>query len=195
MAYDALGESVRLIESRHVVPVLRLSRRRRFAAMAVDVADDVAVTVFARRGVGCLWSVAHVLVKRRGTWHMLGGGGSSADEDLLAHRPATLPEGPGPLPNTAFGVDPRMLTVEGGGGVRDDGGRPGRWPWSGRWISYALVRVNAEVASVGVRGRDLDVPWHGRVVILTAGRGSSRVTLRDSTGGILGEAGLRGPRG
>lgn len=193
MAYDALGESVRLIESRRLEPVQRLSRRRRFAAMAVDVADDVAVTMFARRGVGCLWSETHVLVKRHGTWHIFGGGGSSADEDLLAHRPAHLPEGRGP--STSGGVDPRIVTVEGGGGVRDHGGRPGRWPWSGRWISYAVVRVNGEVASVGAKGRDIDVPWHGRVVILTARRGPSKVTLRDGTGGFLGEARLRGPRG
>lgn len=92
MAYDAFAESVRLIESRHVVPVLRLSRRRRFAPMALDVADDVAVTMFARRGVGCLWAETHALSKRDGRWHLLGGGGGTAADDLLARRPARLPE-------------------------------------------------------------------------------------------------------
>ena len=194
MAYDALRESVRLIESRRPEPVLRLSRRRRFAAMAVDVADDVAVTLFARRGVGCVWSETHVLVRRHGSWHLLGGGGGPGDGDLLAHRPAQLPV-PGALPETTPAVDPGMLAVEGGGGVSDHGARTGWWPRGGRWISYLVVRVNAEVASVDADGRDIEVPWHGRVVVVAAGRGPSMVTLRDGTGGTLGHVGLRGPRG
>ena len=47
--------------------------------MAVDVAGDVALTMFARRGAGCVWEEIHVLALRRGRWHMLGGGGG--------HRP------------------------------------------------------------------------------------------------------------
>ena len=40
-----------LIEAGRAEPVRTLSRRRRFAAMAVDVAGDVAVTMFARQAL------------------------------------------------------------------------------------------------------------------------------------------------
>lgn len=68
MAYDVLAESVALIESRQLVRVQRLSRRRRFAAMSVDVDTEtgLAVTAFARRGVGCIWRDSHVLALRQG---------------------------------------------------------------------------------------------------------------------------------
>lgn len=77
MAYDVLAESVALIESRRLEPVRRLTRRRRFAAMAVDVAGDVAGTMFARRGVGCIWQETHVLALRDGQWTWLGGAGAT----------------------------------------------------------------------------------------------------------------------
>ncbi|NHA70085.1 hypothetical protein [Phycicoccus flavus] len=192
MAYDALGESVQLIESRELEPVVRLSRRRRFAAMSVDVADDVAVTTFARRGVGCVWSEAHVLVKREGLWHMVGGGGASGDDAVLAPRPVHLPQGLAVLRATAQGVDPRMFAIGGGGGVSAAGS--GRWPWRSRWISYVDVRVNAEVVSMDVDGRRVAVPWHGRVAVLTARRGSSRVTLYDDTGRRLAEVLAQDPQ-
>jgi len=83
VAYDALAESVALIESRRLEPVRRLSRRRRFAAMAVDVVGDVAASMFARRGVGCIWQETHVLALRDGQWALLGGGGGTGNEDLL----------------------------------------------------------------------------------------------------------------
>lgn len=94
MAYDAVAESRRLIESRELTPVTRLSRRRRHAAMAVDVAGDVAVTMFARRSVGCTVEEIHVLALQGGEWMMLGGGGGPADDDALAQRPALLPSDP-----------------------------------------------------------------------------------------------------
>jgi hypothetical protein len=90
MAYDLLQESVALIEAGRAEPVRSLSRRRRFAAMAVDVAGDVAVTMFARRGVGCVQQEIHVLALRDGAWTWLGGGGASSDDGLLADRPAVL---------------------------------------------------------------------------------------------------------
>lgn len=66
VVYDVLAESVELIESRRLPPVPRLSRRRRFAAMSVDVDGDVAVTTFARRRVNCIWQDTHVLALRDG---------------------------------------------------------------------------------------------------------------------------------
>jgi len=150
VAYDAFAESVRLIQSEHLEPVFRLSRRRRFAPMAVDVADDVAVTLFARRGVGCVLSETWVLAKRGASWHMLGGGSGSADDDLLAPRPARLPDYLG-LPLTAgTGLDPGLIVIDGSGGVHDSQGRAERWPWSGRWIRHVGLRTSADVESVAL---------------------------------------------
>jgi hypothetical protein len=60
--------------------------------MTVDVAGDIAVTMFARRGVGCIWTDTHVLALHEGQWTMLGGGGATSDESLLADRPEVLPD-------------------------------------------------------------------------------------------------------
>jgi hypothetical protein len=106
--------------------------------MAVDVAGDVAASMFARRGVGRLWKEIYVLALRGGEWTWLGGGASDGDQDLLADRPAVLPGSRSP--GSAAGADPRIMSLSGRGGVLDDGGTD---PWSPgtRWISYADLRV------------------------------------------------------
>src|SRR6201994_3485635 len=91
MAYDVVQESVALIEVGHAEPVRSLTRRRRFAAMAVDVSDDVAVTMFARRGVGCVQQETHVLALRAGAWTWLRGGGGSSEGLLIPGCRARLP--------------------------------------------------------------------------------------------------------
>jgi hypothetical protein len=112
VAYDALAESIALIEARSVEPTYRLTRRRRFAAMAVDVAGDVAVTMFARRGVGCTWEEIHVLALRDGECTWLGGGGSTSDsdEELLADRPTVLRRFGG---EAVTGSGPKAIVVNG----------------------------------------------------------------------------------
>lgn len=187
MAFDVYAESLRLIESRHVEPVPRLSRRRRFAPMGVDVVGDVAVTMFARRGVGCSLSETYVLSRRDGHWRLLGGGSDAERNDLLADRPAWLPEEPAHGPGDHTGIDPSIVRLEGGGGVRDSGGRADWVHWSGRWISYVVLRVSAQVASLETDGRQLVVPWHGRVVIASTKRRPSGVKVYDDRGQLLGE--------
>ncbi len=165
--------------------------------MAVDVNGDVAVTVFARRGVGCVWQEIHVLALRNGTWQCLGGGGGSWDNDdeLLADRPDELPMPPIRPDGAVVKADPRVLAVDGGGGgVHDTLGKADRWPWSGRWVSHAEVRVNARVMTIGTGGRLVPVPWHGRVAVVWPGRGDCRVVALDGRGESLGEAVLRSPR-
>jgi len=187
VAYDVLAESVALIESRRLEPVRRLSRRRRFAAMAVDVAGDMAATMFARRGVGCTWQEMHVLAVRDGQWALLGGGGASSDEDLLADRPAVLPDYLRHGRDAVTSADPQVIIVNGSGGVRDGGDEPDRRPDSGRWINYADVRVNAQVTSVEVFDRWLRVPWHGHVLLVWSGGQPPRALAHDEGGRALGE--------
>jgi hypothetical protein len=178
VAYDALEESVALIEGRRVEPVRRLTRRRRFAAMAVDISGDAAVTMFARRGVGCVWQEIHVLGRRNGQWEWLGsGGGTAAEHDLLADRPMVLP---------SFLRPGGTLAVSGSGSTLDDGDGVSR---DGEWINYADVRVSAQVTSVQVEDRLLGVPWHGHVLVVwRTGERPSRVVALDEGGISLGEA-------
>jgi hypothetical protein len=58
--------------------------------------------------------------------------------------------------DAATGAGPQVIAVSGSGGVLDGGDETDRR--SGRWISYADVRVNAEVTSAQVAERRLRVP-------------------------------------
>lgn len=185
MAYDALTESLRLIESRELAPVTRLSRRRRHAAIAVDVADDIVVTMFVRRSVGCNMNETHVLARHGGEWFMLGGGGGPAADDALEYRPAELPQGLRGAP----GVDPRVLALEGSGGSRDGRAR-NLWRPHGRWINYSTIRVNADVARVTINDRQIAVPWHGRVVIAWPGHRPQELAILDRDSTRLGQVTL-----
>jgi hypothetical protein len=192
VAYDALAESIALIESRALTPVPRLSRRRRFAAMAVDVAGDIAATMFLRRGAGCVYQEIHVLAARDGQWRILGGGGVGygSGEDLLADRPRLLPEALQHDPARILaGIDPQaMVAGASRGGIRGGGGRARFWPWHRRWISYATMQASARAASVRVADREIPVPWHGRVLIVWAGRRPPGIAAYDVDGNCLGTA-------
>ena len=186
MACDAVAESLRLIESRELTPVTSLSRRRRHAAMAVDVSEDVAVTMFARRSVGCNVEETHVFARHNGEWVILGGGGGGVlDDDALHERPAELPA----RRSASLGVDPRILALEGAGGILD-GHHKGWWTTRGRWISYVLVRVNVDVAHLVLEGRQIAVPWHGRCVVAWPGRRAQRLSILGHDGRQLGQVRL-----
>ena len=179
MAYDFRAESLELIDSGVLEPVWRLSRRRRFAPMSVYVAEDVAVTTFARRGVGCTWHDEHVFSRRAaGPWVWQGSGGNNGQDDLLKDRPDVL------LPYLSSeawpmgGGDPGPMAVGGGGGVHDGGTGTG----AGRWISTADVRVNAEVNVIVVADRELAVPWHGRISLAWTSSPAPWVVALDGQG-------------
>lgn len=188
MSYDALAESVILIRTRQARPVLRLSRRRRFAAMAVDVADDVATTMFLRRSVGCDVQESWVLTLQHHEWHLLGGGGGTVGHDagVLAQRPETIRDNMiGPW-NLLPGVDPRIVTAGStAGGVHDTRGGRDLFPWSGRWISYATLFASAQVDAIQVADRTVAVPWHGHTQITWIGHHSPRIGICGAGGKLL----------
>ncbi len=159
--------------------------------MAFDVAGDVAATMFARRGVGCIWQETHVLALRDGQWARLGGGGVSSDEDLLADRPAVLPGYLTLGSDAVTGTDPSVIAVSGSGGTRDGGDDPDRQPDYGRWISYADVRVSAQVTYVQLSDRRLPVPWHGHVLLVWTECEPPRVVAQDDAGRAMSEVLLR----
>lgn len=154
MAYDAFTESVRLIEHGRQDDPSRLSRRRRFAALAVDVDGDVAAALFVRRGAGVFWQEVHVLAHEHGCWRLLGGGGGSDDDDGLDDRPPA-----------AELLD--LLVAHGAGSVLRESGL---LPWSSRYVHHAVLRAAREVHTVVVAGRTLAVPRHGWLVVVWGSR-------------------------
>ena len=177
MSYDPFAVSLALIEHGVRDDPPRLSRRRRFAPMAVDVAGDVACTLVARRGAGYVEHQTHLLVRRDGSWHLLGGGGAGREDDGLDDRPAADQLG-GPV------------VVQGGGSALRDAGR--RMPWGARYVHDATLRAAAEVDAVVVDGRRrLPVPRHGHLVVVWAGRRPPAVTAHGTGGELLAAVPLR----
>ncbi|WP_147376186.1 hypothetical protein [Micromonospora radicis] len=178
MAYDVLAESLRLITSGLPDRPVRLSRRRRFAPVAVDVDGDVAATRFLRRGVGGYHDEIHLLaVDQRGAWQLLGGGGSGG-EDVTAARFERLREG--------LGAD--EMTLDGSaGGARDDR----LLPWGTRWVRASTVLVGHGIAELRVGVRRLPVPNHGHLVVVWGSRRPPTVTAADGAGRAVASAVLR----
>ncbi|SCL44624.1 hypothetical protein GA0070606_0376 [Micromonospora citrea] len=172
MAYDALAESVRLIADGLPDQPVRLSRRRRFAPVAVDVDGDVAAARFLRRGAGCFWDETHLLVRDDdGGWRRLGGGGSSSGyEDRTAEA----------FERARDDLAPHQVMVNGGAAVLQGPDRPP--PWTGRWVRAATVLVGAGIAEFTVGDRRLPIPYHGHLVVVWGSRRPPPVTARDATG-------------
>jgi hypothetical protein len=170
VAYDILAESRRLITDGLPDRPVWLSRRRRFAPVAVDVDGDLAGTRFVRRGVGRFWDETHLLVKEDNVWRVLGGGGGSSG-----------PWSTGAFERARDECGPAEVLVQGGAAVRQDSPR---WrPWGGRWLSAAELLAGRSVAVVLVDGRRrLRVPYHGRLVVVWASGHAPRVSARDAAG-------------
>ncbi|MEU4426556.1 hypothetical protein AB0F81_38535 [Actinoplanes sp. NPDC024001] len=165
MAYDFEAESRELITNGLPDRPVSLSRRRRFAPLAVDVDGDVAAARFVRRGVACFWDETHILVRDgQATWRYRGGGGSSSGE---------------PWSRVAFlrlraDLAPGWIVPMGGASVRDQAHRPA-------WIRTAELLAGADVATVVVDGRRrLPVPDHGCLVVVWSARRPPAVSARDA---------------
>jgi hypothetical protein len=169
--YDALTESVELLQGAPLPDVARLSRRLRQVPLAVDRDGDVAAAMFLRRGVsGVPLLDVHTLELTTGGWRVLGGG-----------------SGPG---DVATGARPRLADLgapavshSGGGTARSTSRRLG---WiRGDWVSWAELRVAEEVAVLRVDTRFLPVAGHGFAVVVWADRPPGVVAL-DASGSVLG---------
>jgi hypothetical protein len=171
VVYDALAESVAILEGAPLPDVAQLSRRVRFAPLAVDRDGDVAATMFLRRGVSGVPEVdVHTLELTEGGWRMLGGGSGPGDE-------AT-----GPRPRLADLGSPAVS--HGGGGTARS--RRGRLGWTRHdWISWAELRVAEEVSALRVGARLLPVARHGCAVVVWA-RAAPGVVALDASGAVLG---------
>jgi hypothetical protein len=174
VAYDPLLESVRLIDSGLPATPLRLSRRRRFIPLAVDVDDDVAATVFLRRGAGADSLEGHLLTRENGTWHLHGGGGGSESLDELVY--------------------PRSVTDLGGYG-RVNGGAGVLVKANPRiWLDYAWLELVPDVVTVVVDRRTIAVPWHHHAAVVRRNGRLQRATLIGADGETLGRLSLNDAR-
>ncbi len=170
MSYDALAESVRLLDGAAPADAPGLSRRVRHVPLAVDRDGDVAATMFLRRGVsGVALLDVHVLTEDRDGWHLLGGGGGPG-EDFLGLRP------------TAGDLGGLAVSSGGGGTARS---APGLFGRRESWISYAELRVARGVAALRVGDRLVPVAASGCAVVVWTRR-PPRITALDAAGAALG---------
>lgn len=165
VVYDPLLESVRLIDSGLPTMPPRLSRRRRFIPLAVDVDDDAAVTVFLRRGAGADCLDGHLLTRESGTWRVESSGSAGQTLDELVRRRSVTELG-------GFG------RVEGGGGVLVAANPE-------RWVIYAWLELVPDVMTVVAGRRAIAVPWHHHAAVLQRSRQAQRVSLIGAYGETL----------
>lgn len=182
MSYDALVESVQLLQGASVPGSARLSRRVRHLPLAVDREGDVAAATFLRRGVsGVPLLEVHTLELIDGVRRTLGGGGGPGTEATEARlRLADLGR--------------PAVSHSGGGTARTSSGRPGRRP--GGWVLWAELRVAEEVAVIRVDARLVPVAAHGCAIVVWTQQ-PPRVTALDASGAVVGQISIRpaGARG
>lgn len=160
-ATDQVAQSLALIEVGLVEDPPWLSRRRRHAALAVNVDGDLACTVFMHRyNSGALEQRIDVHTRRRGTWVSVGDHRSNVDDDRLSDRPAAATLG-------------GLVYVVDTGVVQTNADRA--FPWPARNIHYALLRAAREINTVTVAHRSIPVPRHGHVVAVWNTRHAPRV--------------------
>ncbi|MBB3674352.1 hypothetical protein [Modestobacter versicolor] len=176
MSYDALVESVRLLEGAPPAGAARLSRRVRHLPLAVDRDGDVAATMFLRRGVSGVPELdVHTLELVDGVWSTLGGGGGPGD-GATRGRPRLVDLGS------------PAVSSSGGGTARTSGS------WLRRrrsgWIWWAELRVAEEVTALRVDARFLPVAAHGCAVVVWT-RQPPQVTGLDASGSAVGPVLIR----
>ena len=178
MAYDALGESRRLLADGPPDTPFRLTRRRRFLPVACDVDGDVAATLFVRRGVsGNPWLELWALRFVEGEWTLLGGGAGDHYEDLFEPR----------LDQEALGGLARPY------GTTSSRIDPGRMvPWGAKFAHHATIRLAAGVETLAVADRRIRVAGHGVAVVTWRARRPPVVRALDVEGRSLGEVALSG---
>ena len=149
----------------------RLSRRTRHVALALDRDEDVAATMFLRRGVSGVPELdVHTLELTDDGWRVLGGGGGPGGEALRARpRLAALP-----APGVSHGQ---------GGTARTSGRRLG-WRQAD-WVRWAQLRLARGVAVLHVGDRRLPVAQHGMAVVVWS-QHPPAVTALDSRGVVVG---------
>lgn len=169
MAYDALVESVRLIETRVTAQQESLTRRHRFRAVGVDVDGDFAGTVFIRRAHGGAEWDYNLLSRCGGSWRLHGGGGGGLDNlDVLKHEFSHAELGGY---DRAHGGAGSLVEASDGNVSRD------------RWVQLAVIETAPSVVDILLsNGRIRPRPTHGYITVVWEGRTPLRGELRGDDG-------------
>lgn len=179
MSYDALAESLRLLEGGAPESEARLSRRVRFVPLAADRDGDVAATMFLRRGVSGVPELdVHSLELYDGRWRMLGGSGGPGAAALE------------PRPDCA---SLQALAVSfGSGGTARGSSRSLGWA-PNPWVWWTELRAAREVAALGVGERRIPVAAHGMAIVVWTDR-PPEIAALDASGVVLGAIPVRDRR-
>lgn len=171
VVYDALAGSARLLSGATLASEARVTRRVRHVPLALDQDEDVAATMFLRRGVDGVPELdVHTLELTDKGWRLLGGSSGPGDQALGA-RPLLADSG---SPGESRG---------GGGTARTPSRRLG---WSqDNWVMWAELRLAQEVADLRVGERLLPVAAHGAAVVVWR-KQAPAVMAVDPTGVVLG---------
>jgi hypothetical protein len=176
VSYDALVESVALLEGAPLPSSAQLSRRIRHVPLAVDRDGDVAVTLFLRRGVGGIPLMeAHTLELTDGGWRTLGGGGGPG-YDAVEPRPRLADLG---SPAVSHGHGGTVRTSRGGIGWGEEA-----------WVRWNELRAAEEVSVLRVNARHLPVADHGFAVVVWTKEPPADAAL-DASGVVLGSIVIR----
>lgn len=153
MRYGHVEQSVRLLDGAPPAAEAKLSRRKRYAALASDRDGDVAAALFLRRGVnGEPRLDVHHLEKKGSSWRLLGGGGSNAVPPLTP-RPTLHELG-------------SAVIIGGKSGTLRNADR--LMPWGAKWVWSVELRLALEVVALRVADRQVPVAPHGLAVVVWA---------------------------
>ena len=171
VVYDALTESLRLLQGAPPSNEARLSRRVRHVPLAVDRDEDVAATMFLRRGVSGIPELdVHTLEWTDVGWRVPGGGSGLGEQALDQRARLTDLEAPG--------------KSQGGGGTARTSSRHLGWSRD-NWVRWGELRLAQEVAVLRVGDRLLPVAAHGMAVVVWT-KQAPAVTAVDRQGNVLG---------
>ncbi|MFI9557049.1 hypothetical protein [Nonomuraea endophytica] len=151
---------------------------RGYLPLAMDRSGEGgAVALLSDRNGGPMIMV-HLFKKRGGDWeHRGGGGGGTIEYPLVGRVPAKALED--------------YLRCPGNGGVLMNPEH--RLPWTGWYLRHAELTASAEVRRVRVRGRLIEVPFHGFLIVVWSARRAPAVEALGEDGEVLTTLDVSGP--
>ncbi|MFI6500540.1 hypothetical protein [Nonomuraea typhae] len=151
---------------------------RGYLPLAMDRSGEGGAVAVLSDHHGDTMIMVHLFKKRGGDWEHRGGGGAGTiDYPLIQRAPAKGQED--------------YLRCPGNGGVLMNPEH--RLPWTGWYLRHADLTASAEVSRVRVRGRLIEVPFHGFLIVVWSGRRAPLVEALAEDGESLATLDVSGP--
>ncbi len=151
---------------------------RGYLPLAMDRSGEGGAVAVLSDHHGDPMIMVHLFKKRGGDWEHRGGGGAGTiDYPLIQRAPAKGQED--------------YLRCPGNGGVLMNPEH--RLPWTGWYLRHADLTASAEVSRVRVRGRLIEVPFHGFLIVVWSGRRAPLVEALAEDGEPLATLDVSGP--